>query len=306
MRPKAWWSLGLGMLGFSLASACGVSPYGPEDRMDAGQAEALARPKLLSAMGPPGTGQQDRPVAILLHGYSASPYETSEAAAGLRAAGFLVSELALGGHQEGLEAFARSRWPDWQAPLIAEYQALLRLGYRPPALLGSSTGAALMIQAIASGQLEPPPTRLALVCPYLQANNPLLPYAGLLGLLGVAGSQVSQSGPSTGRWFKNRPVGTLQSLVDLGEVVKAALAAGVALPEGAKVLLIQSDEDPTVAPSSAQAYLSGLRAPVDFRWVASKAHLPIWPDGVAEGVEPAAHARLRAELIGAIVEALKP
>lgn len=296
----------VGVLGLGLTTACGLPTYGPLDLMDAGQAAGLSQAQLLSQLGPPGEADRAKPVAILVHGYSASPFETSEAARHLKSRGFLVSEVALGGHQSGLSAFAQSTWVDWQAPLVAEYQALLRLGYRQPALLGTSTGGALIVEGLASQRFQPAPTRVVMVSPLLRAQNRMLAAAGLLGMLGVPGTQVEVQGPSVGRWFKNRPTGTLKSLVDLGEVLQKQLAAGIALPEGAKVLLIQSDQDPTVDPTSAASFASGLKGQVSLRWVASKAHIPIWPDGVAEGVALEAHARLRAELLVAIEAALRP
>lgn len=164
----------------------------------------------------------------------------------------------------------------------------------------------MIVEGLASQRFQPAPTRVAMVSPLLRAQNPMLAAAGLLGMLGVPGTQVTVQGASVGHWFKNRPIGTLKSLVDLGEVLHKQLAQGVALPAGARVLLIQSDQDPTVDPSSAASFASGLKGQVSLRWVASKAHIPIWPDGVAEGVDPVAHAQLRAELLVAIEEALRP
>lgn len=306
MSQKALFKALMGMASLSLATACGLPTFGPEDLLDAGKSQGLGQAKPLSAAGPPSEADRQKPVAILVHGYSASPFETSEAAAHLRQRGFLVSEVALGGHQAGLEAFAKSTWAEWQAPLVAEYQQLLSLGYRDLSLLGTSTGGALIVEALASARLQPAPKRIALVSPLVRARNRMLAVSGLLGLLGVQGTQVSNQGPSQGHWFRNRPIGTLKSLVDLGEVLQNQLAKGIALPEGGRLLLIQSDEDPTVDPASASILVSGLKGSVALRWVHSKAHIPIWPDGVAEGVDAQSHAELRSGLLAELTEALKP
>lgn len=114
------------------------------DWMDSGNVrdESLASPDyyLVSKRFPsPNAQQRDRPVVIVVHGFSASTFEWSEfkAYADNPERNILVPQVLLGGHGRSLEDFRKSTWRDWQAPIFREYNALLAQGYSHISLMES-------------------------------------------------------------------------------------------------------------------------------------------------------------------------
>lgn len=281
-----------GVLALALAltlTGCAL-PSAVPGELDDGQRPHRAR--LLSQELPtPSEAQQAMPVVIAAHGFNATEFETSLAAQRLRARGALVSEVLLGGHGTSLADFSQSTWRSWQAPVLAEYAALIARGFKSVGFVTTSTGGTVLLEALGRGALQPPPSRLALVAPLIDVapGGPrVIGYTGLLRWLGVSGQAVERKGAAKGNWYHFRPSEQLIELVDLTEVTKARLRAGIALPGGASVLVVQSTQDPTVDPKSAELVRAGLRGgEVRVEYVASGLHVPIWPDGVTETFGPA-------------------
>ena len=245
------------------------------------------RSRLLSAEVPaPTEVQKAAPVAILAHGFNATEFETSLAAARLRAQGVAVSEVLLGGHGTSLADFAQSTWQGWQAPILAEHRALVARGYADIGFVTTSTGGTLLLEALGRGALQPAPRRVAMVAPLIDVapgGGRIIGYAGLLRWLGVNGQTAERKGAMKGNWYHFRPAEQLIQLADAMEVTKARLRAGVALPPGGSALVLQSTADPTVDPQGAEHVRRGLRGgPVEVTYLSSGLHVPIWPDGVAE------------------------
>lgn len=268
------------------------------------------RSRLVSQEIPaPTEAQKAAPVVIAAHGFNATEFETSLAAAHLRARGALVSEVLLGGHGTSLEDFSRSTWRTWQAPVLAEYEALVARGYASIGFVTTSTGGTVLLEALGRGALKPAPTRIAMVAPLVDVapGGPrALGYAGLLRWLGVAGQAVDRTGTAKGNWYRYRPVEQLMQLVDLTEVTKGRLRAGIPLGDGASVLVVQATQDPTVDPKGAELVRSGLRGgAVRVEYLASGLHVPIWPDGVTETFT-AADAEHRERALGWIADLFAP
>lgn len=250
------------------------------------------RSRLVSQeLSAPTEAQKATPVVIAAHGFNATEFETSLAAERLRARGVLVSEVLLGGHGTSLADFSQSTWRSWQAPLLAEHAALEARGFTAIGFLTTSTGGTLLVEALGRGALTPAPARIAMVAPLIDVapgGGRLIGYAGLLSWLGVNGQAVERTGASKGNWYHFRPSAQLIQLVDLMEVTKGHLRAGVPLAKGTSVLIVQSTRDPTVDPKSAEHVRLGLRGgSVQVEYLESGLHVPIWPDGVADTFTPA-------------------
>lgn len=295
-------------LAFALALAgCGL-PAPVAGELDDGLRPHRAR--LLSEEIPaPTEAQKAQPVVIAAHGFNATGFETSLAASRLREQGVLVSEVLLGGHGASLAAFARTTWRDWQAPLLAEHRALVARGYTSIGFVTTSTGGTLVLEAMGRGALQPPPRRLAMLAPLIDVapGGPrVIGYAGLLRWVGVGGQAVERKGALKGNLYHYRPVEQLIQLVDLMEVTKARLRAGVALPADADVLVLQSTADPTVDPKGAEHVRQGLRGGrVQVEYLYSGVHVPIMPGGPDEGFS-AQDVAAREKALALIAERFRP
>lgn len=231
---------------------------------------------LVSQLVPSPTDvQKAGKVAILAHGYSASTYEMQALEDYLEGKGYLVSNVLLGGHGTSVTDFEKTTWKDWGSPLAAEYKKLRDMGFQNVSIVGASTGSSLFIELLGSQQLTPAPKRVVLVAPLVMFREKAIAFTGVLEWFGAKSSPNNLGQNAVGNWYRNRPVSTLRSLVDLTEVVKGQLRTGITLDASTKALIIQSDQDPTVDPESAKMVLAGLKGDVALRMLHSKLHVPI-------------------------------
>lgn len=265
------------ILGLALLSVgCSTSYVTTAKDLDTGNFQKTS--VLVSETVPaPTESQKDAKVVVLAHGYSASTYEMQALQEHLQAKNFLVSNVLLGGHGTSVDAFAPTTWKDWGEPVAAEYLKLRELGFRDVSVVGASTGGALFLEMLAAKQLEPAPQRVVLVAPLVLFKSNTIAFTGLLEWFGAKSSPNNLGLNAEGNWYRNRPVGTLKSLVDLTEIVKGRLRVGIPLETSSKALIIQSDQDPTVDPQSAQLILRGLQGNVALRMLPSQLHVPIRP-----------------------------
>ncbi len=286
-------------LGFALliGALTGCSTTYPIQAGDLDGGTMTVTPKLVSQEIPAPTElQKDQLVVVAAHGYTATTFELKPAVDYLRSQNMLVSEVLLGAHGTNIQDFEKSTWKTWQAPIVAEYQALQDKGYRNIALLGTSTGGTLILEALSSGKISPAPRRIALVAPLVEIKNKAAGYAGLLDWLGVKYLDTNPEGASVGKWYRFRPASTITSLVDLTEIVKSRLRTGIRL-EGANTLVIQANGDGTVDPVSAELLRNGVKSDLSVQMVPSTMHIPIWPDNVDGHTFTADETALRQQLL---------
>ncbi|MNK70409.1 Carboxylesterase [compost metagenome] len=214
-------------------------------------------------------------VAILAHGFSASTYEMQALEDYLEGKGYLVSNVLLGGHGTSVTDFEKTTWKDWGKPVADEYKKLREMGFQDVSVVGASTGGTLFLEMLGSQQLTPAPRRVVLVAPLVLFKEKTIAFSGLLEWLGAKSSPNNLGQNAVGNWYRNRPVSTLKSLVDLTEVVKGQLRGGISLDASTKALVIQSDQDPTVDPESTKLILSGVKGDIRLQMIHSKLHVPI-------------------------------
>lgn len=264
---------------------------------------ATVKADLVSVTVPAPTDQQKAtPVVIAVHGFTATPFEMQDAATYLRGQGLLVSKVLLGGHGTSLAKFELSDWQDWQAPIVEEYKALKAKGYQKITFLTASTGGTLVIEALSRDAFAPQPPRIVMVSPIAEFKDKRAGYLVPLSWLGVSAAQ-KVTGTAVGHWYRNRPVSTISSLIDLTEIVKDRLRKRIALASDSRVLILQPKGDQTVDPVSASLIDEGLKGGTHkVEMVESDLHVPIRPDGVDEHTFTAEELATKQRLLQTIYE----
>jgi carboxylesterase len=207
------------------------------------------------------TADRARPVIIAAHGFTASTYEWQEfrehAESGSRV---LVSLVLLGGHGRSVDEFRESGWREWGEPIVAEYQALLALGYTDISLAGSSTGGALILEQLAAGRYSgsQPPRHFFFIDPIVVPGDKNLTLIPLLRHL-VGNVTTEGTDEEARHGYSNRPTRALAELYELIGRVRSQLARGVHLPAGASAKVYKTAHDETADPVSALLIHKGLK-----------------------------------------------
>jgi len=221
----------------------------------------------------------DRPVIIAAHGFTASTYEWQEFGAYAESESeVLVSLVLLGAHGRSVDDFKLSTWQQWGSPILEEYEVLVSQGYTSISLAGSSTGAALILEQLASGHYQGPssPRHFFFIDPLVVAGDknlsliPLLKY--LVGNVVNAGTE--EEAP---HWYTNRPTAALAELNELIGRVRSQLSRGVRLPPGSHAKVFKTTGDETADPVSALLIYKGVRnatgGKIDVEMVDSRLHV---------------------------------
>jgi carboxylesterase len=233
--------------------------------------------RLVSDEPPPAPGE---PAAILVHGFGATTFELEPVAQDLRTHGFQVSQVLLRGHGTTPRDQAARTYSDWAEPIRIENARLAELGWHEVTIVAASMGAALVLDLLAHGRLEPPPRRLVLVSPLIEFADWRARFLPLFIHLGVRGSRVDWGGNAAGHWYPTRPAAALAELRRLTDQNRAALARGIALPQGSQVLVIHANGDRTVSGRGLDELERGLRgATLDIVRVDTDIHVPVKPVG---------------------------
>jgi carboxylesterase len=209
----------------------------------------------------PNSIEASRPVFILCHGYSASTFEWSEFIewSGVTNA-YYTSSVLLGGHGRSYEDFKSASWQDWQQAIFDEYEALLDAGYTNLHLVGSSTGGALILEAISSSYFNGkiPPKNIFLIDPIVLPSDKILPLIGVLGPL-VGYTEAENTNGEKTYWYTYRPQKTLQELQKVIKKVRLDLQKGIILPSQTSMKVYKSTQDTSADPVSAVLIHKGVK-----------------------------------------------
>ncbi|MFO7981915.1 MAG: alpha/beta fold hydrolase [Desulfuromonadales bacterium] len=126
-------------------------------------------PFLLEPLNPNGAG------VVLVHGFTASPWEMRRFGEELAGLGYLVLGTRLPGHGTTPEDLERRRFEEWQETVTEDCRKLM-LATRRIYGIGVSTGALLLLGA--SDEL--PLSGVVLLSPYLRVQHRLAAHTGLL------------------------------------------------------------------------------------------------------------------------------
>lgn len=119
--------------------------------------------------------QPARAAVLLVHGFTATPWEMRFIGRALADAGYLAMGICLPGHGTTPADLASRRYEDWLKEVNRGYQALAD-HHRQVYGIGMSTGSLLLL-ALARHQ---PITGLALLSPFLRLRHRLAPLVGAL------------------------------------------------------------------------------------------------------------------------------
>lgn len=244
-----------------------LSLYNPEDYL-----VSLAIPN-------PTEAQKNTPVLIAAHGYSASTFEWDELQEFARQDGsFLVSQVLLGGHGRDFSDFKAARWQDWQSSIRDEYRRLRAAGFTNLSLVGSSTGAPLIVHLFTNGffEVNGAPNEVFLIDPIVVSGNKTLVLVELLGpVLGYTTTDLDEG--EKGKWYVYRPQESLRQLMDLIDLTRRNLEKGITLTPGTRLKIYKSEIDRTADPVSAVMLHKGLRtatgAKVEVEMIPSDLHV---------------------------------
>lgn len=236
---------------------------------------------------------------LLLHGFGDTPQTLQALARELHESGYDVAAPLLPGHGSNVESFMRSRREDWLACARVEL-ARMQSTHESVALAGLSMGGALAA-ILASGTRDIP--ALVLLAPYLDMPpNVKLAAASHWAWSGLAGARKGTApGSILDPVERARNLGygaysgrLLYELWRLAARARRSLASIVA-----PTLVIQSRDDPRIAPAVAQHAFSAIGA-VDKKlvWVEGAGHIITVDYGRAQVFEQvkgwiATHPRVR-------------
>lgn len=205
--------------------------------------------------------QEGNPHAILLlHGFGDTPQTLRLLAGFLHDAGYDVVAPLLPGHGRSVGAFMESRRDDWLACARQEYSSL-RSGHSTVSIVGLSMGGAL--GAILASETSDLPC-LVLIAPYLEMPVSHQIASALHWLWGSAAGARKSRNPRSIRdpdeRAKNLGYGVYSGRL-LYELWRIAARARMVLPQiVAPTLIIQSREDPRIAPAVAERAIAAIGA----------------------------------------------
>lgn len=254
-------------LSILLIVACSATPEITDEMLDGDVIfdPSLYSPEdyLVSAKYPAPT-QEDlkKHVLIAAHGYSASTFEWDELMEWSADSSYRISSVLLDGHGRTYEDFRASKWEDWRAAIIREFELLEDLGYTKISLVGSSTSGALLVELMQSGYFNShiKPKNIFLVDPIVAPTSKLQSVADLIGPMLVY-LEVDQTAEEDKYWYHFRPHETISELNEVIQKVRKGLEKGITVPGGTYVKSFHSKGDPTASTTSTVLIYKGLEHP---------------------------------------------
>ncbi len=205
--------------------------------------------------------EKETPVIICAHGYSASTFEWDELREWADSlGGFHVSQVLLGGHGRSYADFKAATWDDWQGSIREEYEALDAKGFKNIWLVGSSTGAPLMVQLFVSDFFsnKVAPKGVFLIDPIVVSSNKTLTMVGLLGpVLGYTTTTLDPG--EMGKWYTYRPQESLKQLMSLIDQTRKDLQKGILLTPNTSMKVFKTIQDDAADPASAVLLYKGIK-----------------------------------------------
>lgn len=193
----------------------------------------------------------DGAAVLLVHGFTATPWEMRPLGEFLAARGLACLAVRLPGHGTTPEDLAGRRWEEWQAAVDSGYRRLSEHFPRVYAA-GMSTGSLLLL-TLARHQPLP---GLVLLSPYLRMQHRLAPLAGWLRHLRPY-QKVVVDAADLGRYYDRRPLNGVHQINRLLEALAPHLGEVTA-----PVLAVQGEGDRTVDLDSGRELLARLGSTV--------------------------------------------
>ncbi|MBW6511174.1 MAG: alpha/beta fold hydrolase [Desulfuromonadaceae bacterium] len=181
------------------------------EAMQAGVDNVANRPFLLTPEEP-----TERAV-LLVHGFTASPWEMLPVAEYLQTVGFASLAVRLAGHGTCPEDLATRRWQEWRNDVAVGYR-LLAENYRQVFAVGVSTGALLLLHRSLTDRY----VGLTLISPYLRLRHQLAPWADWLHRF-IPYQRVNHASTAAPYYYPRRPLAGVAQLNRLVAQIKTEL-----------------------------------------------------------------------------------
>ena len=191
---------------------------------------------------------------LLLHGFTGSAAHMRLLAEDLHARGFTVESINLPGHALTMDEMGRYGWQDW---LDAAKEAFRRLQERCEyaSVAGLSMGGCLAL--LIAEQMQP--TAIAPISAPMGVQNPMLPFAGVAAPFIryiMWRSREDSPCPLDARYDYGYPGFPTRCGSDLHRLIRMARRDLHAVQ--CPVICVQSRQDETISPDSAEVILSGV------------------------------------------------
>lgn len=177
--------------------------------------------------------------ALLVHGFTATPWEMRLLAEHLADRGIASLAVRLPGHGTSPEDLAQRHWQEWLGTALDGYR-LLDEEFASVFGIGMSTGCLVLLAAAAKNPLN----GLILCSPYLRVLHKLAPYAGWLRWLRPYHEKAEEKDPQH-HYYLRRPVAGVHQINSMIKAVRKELPQ-ITCP----VLAFNGEGDQTVDISS--------------------------------------------------------
>lgn len=222
--------------------------------------------------------------ALLVHGFTASPWEMRPVATDLERRGYACLAVRLPGHGTTPGDLAKRRWEEWDATVTQAFDLLTERFGRVYGV-GLSTGALLLL-ALA---LQRQPAGVVLLSPYLRLQHRLAPFAGWLRF--VYPYQKRSSVPESPYFYNCRPLAGVHQINRLVRHLSPSLHRITA-----PVLAVHGEGDQTVDIDSGRELVERMGSTVKvYERLGTDA-----PHVLTDGSNP--HRRAVFELVGQFLE----
>jgi carboxylesterase len=218
--------------------------------------------------------EEGSPGVLLLHGFGDTPQTLSLLARRLHKSGYSVFAPLLPGHGRNMSTFEKSRADDWVAGAKEAY-AQMRLSHDTVSIVGLSMGGALAVLIAAEVDRMP---ALVLIAPYVGMPWILRAAAATHMVWGRFAGEMNARSPHSIHdpieREKNLAYGAItgRGLFELSRIVRMARKSLARIK--APTLIIQSREDPRIAPGVAESAFKELGAPEKkLVWVEGAGHI---------------------------------
>jgi len=184
--------------------------------------------------------QPARAAVLLVHGFTATPWEMRALGAALADAGYLAMGIRLPGHGTSPADLAERRYEEWLQEVERGYLSLAQRHQRVYGV-GMSTGALLLLALAERHSIS----GLALLSPFLRLRNRLAPLVRLLRHFKPY-QQRNLTDEMAAHYYRERPLNGVYQISRLIRRVRGKLK-GISVP----TLIFSAQGDETVDPASA-------------------------------------------------------
>lgn len=241
------------------------------------------------------TGDGKSPSALLVHGFTGTPYEMYDLGTTLNAQGWTTACDLMPGFGKNIDKLAETSHTEW-LDTVREHWLKIQPTNQPTVLIGFSAGGAIATCIAA----ESPPDYLVLIAPFTRINHPLdplIPFAQYVKSDYLPYEDADFSDPV----LRQQLTDLVEGDVDLDDPdVQAEIRASVRLPMAAlsevrrlgqlatkaaarvrcPVLIIQGADDPVVTAATTRQLVMHIAGKITYHEIPGDHHVGHYPENV--------------------------